>query len=147
MFGGYFFFLKKGPIHNHRGASTQTRSQGEWMVKLLLQSIAIAPTNTTSRFCSWFISPSSKRCRSISTITPTLAKARKIKSASAQMSSTDQFTFGPYKIDSKEVFYNTPLSYAMVNLRPLLPGTSFLSDFNLLSYAHTIWLIYWFNER
>lgn len=38
------------------------------------------------------------------------------------MSSTTQFTFGPYKIDAKEVFYSTPLSYAMVNLRPLLPG-------------------------
>ncbi|KAK1353133.1 hypothetical protein POM88_052971 [Heracleum sosnowskyi] len=33
----------------------------------------------------------------------------------------DQYTFGPYKIDNKEVFYSSPLSYAMVNLRPLLP--------------------------
>ena len=32
------------------------------------------------------------------------------------------FTFGPYNIDPKEVFYSTNLSYAMVNLRPLLPG-------------------------
>ncbi|KAK1265467.1 hypothetical protein QJS04_geneDACA016941 [Acorus gramineus] len=30
--------------------------------------------------------------------------------------------FGPYKIHSKEVFYATPLSFAMVNLRPVLPG-------------------------
>lgn len=30
--------------------------------------------------------------------------------------------FGPYKIDKKEVFYSTDLSYALVNLRPLLPG-------------------------
>lgn len=35
---------------------------------------------------------------------------------------TENYTFGPYKIDSKEVFYSTRLSYAMVNLRPLLPG-------------------------
>ncbi|KAL9411774.1 hypothetical protein AB3S75_045388 [Citrus x aurantiifolia] len=92
------------------------------MVKLFLQSIAIAPTTTASRCSSWFISHSLKRCRSISSTTITLPKASKIKSASAQMSSTTQFTFGPYKIDAKEVFYSTPLSYAMVNLRPLLPG-------------------------
>ncbi|KAK2980417.1 hypothetical protein RJ640_025263 [Escallonia rubra] len=34
----------------------------------------------------------------------------------------EKFKFGPYKIDPKEVFYHTDLSYAMVNLRPLLPG-------------------------
>ncbi|CAI0560575.1 unnamed protein product [Linum tenue] len=44
---------------------------------------------------------------------------------SAMSSSSDDFyTFGPYKIHSKEVFYSTDLSYAMVNLRPLLPGSS-----------------------
>ncbi|CAL1411928.1 unnamed protein product [Linum trigynum] len=44
---------------------------------------------------------------------------------SAMSSSSDDFyTFGPYKIHSKEVFYSTDLSYAMVNLRPLLPETS-----------------------
>nr|GEZ41792.1 bifunctional bis(5'-adenosyl)-triphosphatase/adenylylsulfatase FHIT [Tanacetum cinerariifolium] len=32
------------------------------------------------------------------------------------------YKFGPYKIDDKEVFYSTELSYALVNLRPLLPG-------------------------
>ncbi|KAL5720743.1 bis(5'-adenosyl)-triphosphatase [Ranunculus cassubicifolius] len=32
------------------------------------------------------------------------------------------YKFGPYKIDEKEVFYSSQLSYAMVNLRPLLPG-------------------------
>ncbi|XP_071917801.1 bifunctional bis(5'-adenosyl)-triphosphatase/adenylylsulfatase FHIT-like isoform X3 [Coffea arabica] len=35
---------------------------------------------------------------------------------------TETYAFGPYKIDPKEVFYSTHLSYAMVNLRPLLPG-------------------------
>ncbi|MED6196768.1 hypothetical protein PIB30_050477 [Stylosanthes scabra] len=33
-----------------------------------------------------------------------------------------EFKFGPYKIHKSEVFYATNLSYAMVNLRPLLPG-------------------------
>uniref|UniRef100_M1B7T4 Bis(5'-adenosyl)-triphosphatase n=1 Tax=Solanum tuberosum TaxID=4113 RepID=M1B7T4_SOLTU len=31
------------------------------------------------------------------------------------------YMFGPYKIDKKEVFYSTDFSYALVNLRPLLP--------------------------
>ncbi|KAL4027199.1 hypothetical protein IC575_015662 [Cucumis melo] len=37
------------------------------------------------------------------------------------MAASDHYTFGRYKIDPKEVFYCTTLSYAMVNLRPLLP--------------------------
>ncbi|KAF3334861.1 Bis(5'-adenosyl)-triphosphatase [Carex littledalei] len=32
------------------------------------------------------------------------------------------FTFGPYKKDRREVFYSTLLSYALVNIRPVLPG-------------------------
>uniref|UniRef100_A0A2P2K447 Bis5'-adenosyl-triphosphatase n=1 Tax=Rhizophora mucronata TaxID=61149 RepID=A0A2P2K447_RHIMU len=40
-----------------------------------------------------------------------------------QMSSDgNYYGFGPYRIDSKEVFYLTNLSFAMVNLRPILPG-------------------------
>ncbi|XP_058205407.1 bifunctional bis(5'-adenosyl)-triphosphatase/adenylylsulfatase FHIT [Rhododendron vialii] len=35
---------------------------------------------------------------------------------------SEHYTFGPYKISFKEVFYSTDLSYAMVNLRPVLPG-------------------------
>ncbi|KAI5679836.1 hypothetical protein M9H77_01063 [Catharanthus roseus] len=35
---------------------------------------------------------------------------------------TEYYKFGPYKIDPKEVFYSTDLSYAMVNLRPVVPG-------------------------
>ncbi|XP_071676112.1 bifunctional bis(5'-adenosyl)-triphosphatase/adenylylsulfatase FHIT isoform X1 [Lolium perenne] len=31
------------------------------------------------------------------------------------------YKFGPYTIDAKEVFHATALSYAMVNLRPVLP--------------------------
>lgn len=41
-----------------------------------------------------------------------------------QMSTSSSYVFGPYKIDPREVFYSTPFSYAMVNLRPLLPGIS-----------------------
>ncbi|XP_058075220.1 bifunctional bis(5'-adenosyl)-triphosphatase/adenylylsulfatase FHIT isoform X1 [Magnolia sinica] len=32
------------------------------------------------------------------------------------------YTFGPYKINQKEVFYSTALSYALVNLKPVIPG-------------------------
>ncbi|KAM3256729.1 hypothetical protein ACQJBY_049262 [Aegilops geniculata] len=35
------------------------------------------------------------------------------------------YKFGPYRIDAREVFHATPLSYAMVNLRPLLPVKRF----------------------
>ncbi|XP_031266560.1 bifunctional bis(5'-adenosyl)-triphosphatase/adenylylsulfatase FHIT-like [Pistacia vera] len=72
------------------------------MVKVLLQStIAFA---SSSRW--WYISHPSKRCRFISTI----------------KMSTEAYKFGPYKIDAKEVFYSTNLSFAMVNLRPVVPG-------------------------
>lgn len=40
----------------------------------------------------------------------------------SQMDS-EGFSFGPYKIDPKEVFYATQFSYALVNLRPVVPGT------------------------
>ncbi|XP_054819211.1 bifunctional bis(5'-adenosyl)-triphosphatase/adenylylsulfatase FHIT-like [Prosopis cineraria] len=48
-------------------------------------------------------------------------KARPIFSSSVRMTA-EYYTFGPYKIHQSEVFYSTHLSYAMVNLRPLLPG-------------------------
>ncbi|XP_050370680.1 bifunctional bis(5'-adenosyl)-triphosphatase/adenylylsulfatase FHIT-like [Argentina anserina] len=34
----------------------------------------------------------------------------------------ESYTFGPYKKDNREVFYSTNLSYALVNLRPIVPG-------------------------
>ncbi|XP_028768837.1 bifunctional bis(5'-adenosyl)-triphosphatase/adenylylsulfatase FHIT [Neltuma alba] len=48
-------------------------------------------------------------------------KARPISSSTVKMAA-EYYTFGPYKIHQSEVFYSTHLSYAMVNLRPLLPG-------------------------
>ncbi|KAL8142134.1 hypothetical protein V2J09_015166 [Rumex salicifolius] len=41
------------------------------------------------------------------------------------------YMFGPYKVDPKEVFYSTDLSYALVNLRPVIPafyGWKFVSS-------------------
>lgn len=35
----------------------------------------------------------------------------------------DAYTFGPWKIDPKEVFLVTEHCYAFVNLRPVVPGT------------------------
>ncbi|KAG8089224.1 hypothetical protein GUJ93_ZPchr0011g28848 [Zizania palustris] len=40
------------------------------------------------------------------------------------------YMFGPYKIDATEVFYSSPLSYAMVNLRPLLPVGTRLEQYH-----------------
>jgi hypothetical protein len=40
------------------------------------------------------------------------------------MEASYNYKFGPYKIAVREVFHSTPLSYAMVNLRPLLPGNN-----------------------
>ncbi|PRQ34888.1 putative bis(5'-adenosyl)-triphosphatase [Rosa chinensis] len=37
----------------------------------------------------------------------------------------ESYTFGPYKKDSREVFYSTSLSYALVNLRPVVPVKRF----------------------
>eukprot|EP00633_Aureoumbra_lagunensis_P001822 CAMPEP_0197291696 /NCGR_PEP_ID=MMETSP0890-20130614/18279_1 /TAXON_ID=44058 ORGANISM="Aureoumbra lagunensis, Strain CCMP1510" /NCGR_SAMPLE_ID=MMETSP0890 /ASSEMBLY_ACC=CAM_ASM_000533 /LENGTH=273 /DNA_ID=CAMNT_0042764975 /DNA_START=33 /DNA_END=851 /DNA_ORIENTATION=- len=34
----------------------------------------------------------------------------------------EQFFFGKFKIDSSQVFYATPLTYTLVNLKPLVPG-------------------------
>ncbi|KAL9674141.1 hypothetical protein QQ045_030411 [Rhodiola kirilowii] len=35
---------------------------------------------------------------------------------------SESYALGPYKIDPTEVFYSTQLSYAIVNLRPVVPG-------------------------
>ncbi|KAG8050764.1 hypothetical protein GUJ93_ZPchr0009g850 [Zizania palustris] len=70
------------------------------------------------------------------------------------------YKFGPYKIDATEVFYSSPLSYAMVNLRPVLPvncialigeifqnlidpASSFYFKFDILRYSEEnsdLWL-------
>lgn len=48
------------------------------------------------------------------------------------------YAFGPYNIDAKEVFYSTHLSYAFVNLRPLLPG---LRNFPLFFFViFMVWI-------
>ncbi|CAH2069551.1 unnamed protein product, partial [Thlaspi arvense] len=57
------------------------------------------------------------------------------------MSTASSYVFGPYKIDPREVFYATPLSYAMVNLRPLLPVFVFEFEFlwvTLTTRAHVL---------
>ncbi|XP_060205503.1 bifunctional bis(5'-adenosyl)-triphosphatase/adenylylsulfatase FHIT-like [Lycium barbarum] len=45
-----------------------------------------------------------------------------ITHSQSKMEGDNSYMFGPYKIDNKQVFYSTHLSYALVNLRPLLPG-------------------------
>ncbi|KAL9229903.1 hypothetical protein vseg_005320 [Gypsophila vaccaria] len=64
--------------------------------------------------CSPFTNICLASSRRLQTFSTTITRSSKMES--------EAYTFGPYKIDLKEVFYSTNLSYAMVNLRPLLPG-------------------------
>ncbi|GAB4824301.1 hypothetical protein Ancab_007187 [Ancistrocladus abbreviatus] len=81
-------------------------------------SLASTTRRCSSRGASW-------RC-SLITVSHS-SSPRRLRSLCARFISSskmasEHYTFGPYKIDQKEVFYSTDLSYAMVNLRPLLPG-------------------------
>ncbi|XP_016196119.1 bifunctional bis(5'-adenosyl)-triphosphatase/adenylylsulfatase FHIT [Arachis ipaensis] len=70
-------------------------------------------------------SPSSSSSSSSSSTLPLLRTLRISSFSSIKMAGEEEkqeFKFGPYKIHKSEVFYATNLSYAMVNLRPLLPG-------------------------
>ncbi|MFS7954638.1 putative HIT-like superfamily protein [Helianthus anomalus] len=60
-----------------------------------------------------------------------IARASFRCSSSTTEMETEHYKFGAYKIDEREVFYSTHLSYALVNLRPLLPGnySSFICNF------------------
>ncbi|XP_057247636.1 bifunctional bis(5'-adenosyl)-triphosphatase/adenylylsulfatase FHIT [Beta vulgaris subsp. vulgaris] len=91
------------------------------MILRQLERILLAQTLTPITRSS---SLQSMRCSSITMI---FASSRGPQAFSTMFTRSckmelEPFTFGPYKIDSKEVFYSTNLSYAMVNLRPLLPG-------------------------
>ncbi|PIN25546.1 Diadenosine polyphosphate hydrolase and related proteins of the histidine triad (HIT) family [Handroanthus impetiginosus] len=59
----------------------------------------------------------------------------------AQMES-ESYSFGPYTISSKEVFYTTQLSFAFVNLRPVVPGVRDVKRFSDLTADETsdLWL-------
>ncbi|XP_020680828.1 uncharacterized protein LOC110098352 [Dendrobium catenatum] len=91
----------------------------------LLRSQALSKISAVSAagefLCSGF---SFSRCLFI----PKLTFNRRFSSPTARLfhamaqKESEQFSFGPYKINPSEVFYSTKLSYALVNLRPLLPG-------------------------
>ncbi|KAG1365591.1 Bifunctional bis(5'-adenosyl)-triphosphatase/adenylylsulfatase FHIT [Cocos nucifera] len=51
---------------------------------------------------------------------------------------TTTYTFGPYKIDRSYVFYSTPLSFAMVNLRPVLPDSAIIRYLGYGSECYTM---------
>lgn len=63
---------------------------------------------------------------SSSFLLPRLRFDRRLACVRMEGGEGEKYRFGPYKIDPREVFYSTSLSYAMVNLRPLLPGTVLL---------------------
>ncbi|PNT65546.1 hypothetical protein BRADI_4g44190v3, partial [Brachypodium distachyon] len=56
---------------------------------------------------------------------PPPRRLQRPRAMSSSAPETEAYKFGPYKIDAREVFHATPLSYAMVNLRPLLPVKRF----------------------
>ncbi|KAA8543615.1 hypothetical protein F0562_021639 [Nyssa sinensis] len=106
--------------------NSRTRKFFKPMVKLLVPSLSSKGFIT---LCS------SKGLRPIATtstiITTTrVASDHRFHIARASSSSgythpkmeSEHYTFGPYKIHHKEVFYSTELSYAVVNLRPVVPG-------------------------
>lgn len=53
------------------------------------------------------------------------------------------YSFGPYKIDAEEVFYSTRLSYAFVNLWPILPGLRNFATFFLWFLWYELMLEWW----
>ncbi|KAH9648498.1 Bifunctional bis(5'-adenosyl)-triphosphatase/adenylylsulfatase FHIT [Citrus sinensis] len=59
------------------------------------------------------------------------------------MSSIEQYAFGPFKIDPRQVFYSTPLSYALVNLRPLLPGEARPCNIELVRVISILNMLWW----
>ncbi|XP_042515167.1 bifunctional bis(5'-adenosyl)-triphosphatase/adenylylsulfatase FHIT isoform X2 [Macadamia integrifolia] len=86
------------------------------------------PSINTSFITSFHIS-----CRTVKTSTIPL------RSKHSEMTESEfNYTFGPYKINQREVFYSTDLSYAMVNLRPLMPGhiLSYWKFCSLNTYLH-----------
>ncbi|XP_074568583.1 bifunctional bis(5'-adenosyl)-triphosphatase/adenylylsulfatase FHIT [Curcuma longa] len=64
------------------------------------------------------LTPAPFRIRSFCTRSP----SRSCPKPQPQMADAETYTFGPYKIHQTEVFRSTPYSYAMVNLRPVVPG-------------------------
>ncbi|XP_020253683.1 bifunctional bis(5'-adenosyl)-triphosphatase/adenylylsulfatase FHIT [Asparagus officinalis] len=80
-------------------------------------------TSLFSRLPS-FAAPKTSTALNLSLIprSPLASQPRTSLSSSSPQMEGDAYTFGPYKIHKSEVFFSSPLSYAMVNLRPLVPG-------------------------
>ncbi|KNA15341.1 hypothetical protein SOVF_099110 isoform B, partial [Spinacia oleracea] len=111
------------------------------MILRQLEHILLAQTYTPITRSSSY---QSMRCSSIARFFTSSGGPRAFSSMvtrSCKMES-ESFTFGPYKINPKEVFYSTNLSYAMVNLRPLLPGHILFKRFADLTSDETcdLWL-------
>ncbi|PWA58948.1 Histidine triad, conserved site-containing protein [Artemisia annua] len=84
--------------------------------------------------------------RSPTLLRPTFHITRSSFSSSSTKMEGGGYKFGPYKIDEKEVFYSTHLSYALVNLRPLLPVSAglingFGPSFHFGPSSSSYWLL------
>ncbi|KAG9143543.1 hypothetical protein Leryth_015967 [Lithospermum erythrorhizon] len=88
------------------------------MLKLLVQPSIASPILFSSRLLHPIAASKLRHLHR-----QTFSSASTHTSAKVKMEQKLQnYKFGPYKIDPKEVFYSSELSYAMVNLRPVVPG-------------------------
>ncbi|WMV46560.1 hypothetical protein MTR67_039945 [Solanum verrucosum] len=76
-----------------------------------------------------------------------LARISSSSSHSQSKMEATSYMFGPYKIDKKEVFYSTDFSYALVNLRPLLPGISHLNWISCIFFLICSFTSFFFTEK
>ncbi|XP_026427950.1 bifunctional bis(5'-adenosyl)-triphosphatase/adenylylsulfatase FHIT-like [Papaver somniferum] len=93
------------------------------MLKLqLLGNIGKGLVTTKSLFNNRNPRPKLHTCSRIIRSSSSSSSSSSVKLPKAMASDEENYMFGPYKIHLNEVFYSTKLSFAMVNLRPLLPG-------------------------
>ncbi|GMP90025.1 hypothetical protein CsSME_00041347 [Camellia sinensis var. sinensis] len=95
-------------------------------VKLLVTSLSSSSCFTTlytsrTRSLRPIATTSATSAVAASNLRLHIARASSTSTHTHKMNS-ELYTFGPYKITPKEVFYSTDLCFAMVNLRPVVPG-------------------------
>ncbi|MCL7035023.1 hypothetical protein MKW94_011728 [Papaver nudicaule] len=89
---------------------------------LKLGNIGKGLVTTKSLFSNRNPKPNFHSCNRILRSSSSSSSSSSVKFPKAMASAEENYMFGPYKIHLNEVFYSTKLSFAMVNLRPLLPG-------------------------
>ncbi|KAI3911509.1 hypothetical protein MKW98_010396 [Papaver atlanticum] len=92
------------------------------MLKLqLLGNIGKGLVTTKSLFNNRNPRPKLHTCSRSIRSSSSSSSSSSVKFPKPMASEEENYMFGPYKIHLNEVFYSTKLSFAMVNLRPLVP--------------------------